>query len=598
MKLIAQLTHLPLGILVSVASWAADTKCINIYYDQVPNSKPVYIESRLDAINLQNLLGHFPQYQQYVSPIHLYKKNEINRCQATFYVGSYYSADKFIPKSFYEDFAATDKSVVWMNYNVWGLGDDNLEKLWNVTFDKSYDIDERSFDANKLPGYYKFFTYKGETFEKFGTYDKDHKQFLAASEIIGLQPIDEQTNQYVVSWAIHSVNKSKLPYILHHKNWWYVADIPFGYITESDRYQIFADILFDVLNEQPEDNGKHYALVRVEDVSAATNLSFIKTLANMFARLKTPYAISLIPIYSDPLRVYNQGHYVAMNRRPWFIDALKYSVSRGANILMHGVTHQFGSIKNPYSGVTAEDYEFWDKVNNGPIPGDSVNFILPRLEKGAALIQDAGLTISAWLTPHYEASALDIALFGDLFVWSVGRGSYWVSKICHLNPLPIDLTLDQGKINAATNNQRRQALGSFKITTDNSDYINAAHFPYVIYGDYYNVRLIPENLNYVALFAEKEKSLYTIDTILQNAKRNKVLRDAWASFYIHPILLWPKEKGGLGNSEGDTSEIERLIKGIQDLGYEFVDLKDWQASHFKPKRPEPIELEPILGQCD
>lgn len=74
MKLTAQLTHLPLGILVSVASWAADTKCINIYYDQVPNSKPVYIESRLDAINLQNLLGHFPQYQQYVSPIHLYKK--------------------------------------------------------------------------------------------------------------------------------------------------------------------------------------------------------------------------------------------------------------------------------------------------------------------------------------------------------------------------------------------------------------------------------------------------------------------------------------------------------------------------------------------
>ena len=94
-------SFLVLSLLLPITAFSADnTKCVSIFYDL--ESKSLFSEGRLNAINLQNLLGHFPQYQQYIVPISWYKKNDINRCQASIYLST--NADAELPKVFLEDF--------------------------------------------------------------------------------------------------------------------------------------------------------------------------------------------------------------------------------------------------------------------------------------------------------------------------------------------------------------------------------------------------------------------------------------------------------------------------------------------------------------
>ena len=54
------------------------SKCFQIYYDRVPGQR--YHVGRTHALYLQNLVGHFPNIQQYIIPISLYKKGDIENC--------------------------------------------------------------------------------------------------------------------------------------------------------------------------------------------------------------------------------------------------------------------------------------------------------------------------------------------------------------------------------------------------------------------------------------------------------------------------------------------------------------------------------------
>ena len=52
------------------------------------------------------------------------------------------------------------------------------------------------------------------------------------------------------------------------------------------------------------------------------------------------------------------------------------------------------------------------------------------------------------------------------------------------------------------------------------------------------------------------------------ARANKVLRDAWASFFWHPPLI---------RTEFGIETLERLVDGIRAEGYEFVSLQELRA---------------------
>lgn len=80
-----------------------------------------------------------------------------------------------------------------------------------------------------------------------------------------------------------------------------------------------------------------------------------------------------------------------------------------------------------------------------------------------------------------------------------------------------------------------------------------------------------------------------LDQMLASAKRNRVLRDHWASLFIHPVLVLPNQEEGLGSFPGDGTAVSRLIQGIQNLGYRFIDLEEWVQQQQNLLRPPPIE---------
>jgi len=583
----------------SVSLAAAPTKCVQIYYDHAPSmSDPDYYKGRLHAIGLQNLLAHFPDIQQYIIPIELYQTGQLERCDASFYLGTYYN--NTIPKEFLADFVNTKKTVVWLGYNLWKLAPENITKLWGASFSDLFKPNWDKKDEGGRPGVYNYFEYKGQTFERCKYHKapdspefKEH--YSNDYDIALLKLLSPAAEKQVLSWAKFTMGNARTPYILRNLNHWYVADDPFLFICEGDRYFIFADVLFDILDEKPQEGGKKYALVRYEDVSARQGLVKITTYADLFRKLQIQFAISLIPIYSDPFHIYKYPPYMEMKDKPLFIEALKYAQSKGASFIMHAVTHQYDHQKNPFSGVSGEDFEFWDKSTNKPIREDSVAYILDWLTKGATLITQANFKISAWMTAHYLASALDNVIFGQAFTWNVTRGNYVVSKICHLKQLPQNLTYDRGIINNETNQARFAALAGLQVTTYGDAELNQI-FPYPIYGDYYGRRVIPEDLGNVQTFLSNQViARRTIDDIIKDAKRYAVLRDTWASFFIHDVLLNTKDHNGLAFKEGDTSELERLINAIKADGYEFVNLQQWTDAHQNIKRPEPIE---VGGQGD
>jgi len=578
--------------LISPAALAAAPKCAQIFYDSAPQTTPRYQHGRLYAAFLQNLLGHFPHIQQVVIPVEKYTAGQMEKCDANFYLGSFF--DNPLPQAFLDDFATTKKPVLWAGYNIWRLDPLLLDKLLGVRYRGLSKLDWEAPDAQKRPGFYRFFSYKGETFEKKGEISPPGSHhFSGAYEMTLLDRVTEATSQ-VLSHATHSGTGATAAYLLRSENRWYLADNPFAEMSEADRYLIFCDVLFDVLDEKPRHPGPRPALVRFEDVHPQMRLVDLTAMSGVFETNKVDYGISLIPIFTDPLGqvIANpQDRYAKMTDKPEFIDYLKKAQTKGASLIWHGVTHQHGNTANPFNGSSGVDFEFWDKNRERPIVEDSPAYIVGRLEEGFTLFHQAGLKPSAWLAPHYQASPLDYRLFGQLFLWNIGRATYFPHTAVQAKQLPPLFTFDLSGVEY--NGHRLPLLEDLKVTYPETMEPNGQFFPFEIYGDYYGQRLLPENVGNVQPYMSNQVfHLITIDDLLAHMKRNRVIRDAWGSFFVHAVLLRPIAEGGLAEYPGDTRPLDRLFKETKALGYEFIDLDKWTRKHLKMKRAEPIEVAP------
>lgn len=573
-----------------------ETRCVNIYYDQTQDQK--YWMGKSYAVLLQNLLGHFPEFQQIVSPIESYRPGDIDRCAATIYIGSYF--DNKIPRAFINEYIVTERNVAWLGYNIWQLGE-QLEKEMGLRYVGMTTLDKNLLDKNKHPTFFKEILYKGEIFTKYGAWNrKNSQEYLAAFEQADLVPVDTQKFETLAE-ARHSGTKEVIPYIVRAKNHFYVADIPFSFIHESDRYLVFSDVLFDILGVQPKHNGK-YAFVRIEDIHALSNMGFLKDLVKVFNEEQIPSNISLVPIFYDPLYRYgrtDKEEFVPMERKKSFMTFLNEMKALKANFIMHGVTHQYQRKMNPFNGATGDDFEFWDANNNSPIAEDSVDFVLSRLEDGWHSMRKAGINTRMWLTPHYQASPLDYIIFGKVYPWNVGR-------VIYFNHAATGLREDLLKKDSVTGDDRRLFYGSdlpggralreeyFKnLKVDYlSDRWSGQFFPYEIYGDIHGQRLIPESLgnlqNYLTNQVLKTRSL---QEIVADAKRNLVLRDSWASFFVHTHILDIPARDGSGRYPGDPTQVRELVREIKKLGYNFIDINQFMDANTKVIRPEPIYRE-------
>lgn len=551
----------------------SDKMCVLIYFDEVKSQS--YYEGKKYSIKLQNLLGHFPEIQQIVSPIEKYRKGDLDRCRAGIYIGSYF--DNIIPVDFLSDYVETTSRVAWLGYNVWKLSPEQQSKAWGYQYNSLTKIDKSVITKDGLPAFFRFFKYKGETFKKFANWvSNEHGDYFAASyEMTRMEPVaGESEKANVLSMAEHSLTREQIPYIIEKNNKFYVGDTPFSYLHESDRYLIFSDLLFDILDLPPRHKVRP-ALIRLEDVHPMSDLWELYNVTDIFNSENVPMHISLIPVFYDPLENYGVPTHrkiIEIADNPEFLKWLEMVKTQDTFFIWHGVTHQYGNVKNPHTGYTSDDFEFWDMVNNTPISEDSANYVLDKLEWGAKVLAEVDIFPRVWLTPHYQASALDYRIFSKVFEWNIGRVIYFVDKP---NRTLSEMDSESLLYSYNLNNKIRENYFSNYSTQTASTWFGQL-YPYEIYGDVYGQRVIPEVLGNPQPFVS-EHVIYprSIDEIIADAKRNLVIRDAWASLFVHPYLLVSKESGGLGEFDGDPNPYLKLIREIKSMGYEFKNLNEF-----------------------
>ena len=512
---------------------------ILVLYDAPANDQYTNL-GKAYAIMLYNLLAHFNTTITML-PVQNYTAGMTEKYTATFYMGSYYANP--IPAAFLSDVSTTQKTVVWFKYNLWELA-------WNTAypFTSRYGINFvglRGMNAAPSasapnPGFFDTVTYKNQTMTKYYAFNATTGA-ISADPDIGVTSVADATKATSLVTITNSVTKETAPYVIRSGNFWYFADMPFSYIGPRDRYLAMCDLLHDILGTNAPT--LHRALVRLEDINATNTVTSINTLTDYLYSKKIPFSLATIPLYTDPNGVYNGGvsQTIHLVNATGLKSALNHALARGGKILMHGYTHQYSTIPNLINAVSANDFEFWLATQNRPVNEDSTQWAAGRLSSGLLELQLNGYFPFAWEAPHYQSSPLAIKAVPQYFKNTYQRVVYYTSD----NP---------------------QTLNA---TTVGHDFSVGQFFPYIIQKDYYNQRIIPENLGnveYNICNIDPSSCLtYTAQDILTNANYALVVRDGFASFFFHPFWLEP-ELGTPGYTDFQT-----IITGITSLGYTWAD---------------------------
>jgi uncharacterized protein YdaL len=434
---------------------------------------------RGDARQLAMLLGHF-DVDYKLEGMQAYKPNDVNLYDHTFFIG--FSKKYDPPDKFLRDVYTTRKPVVWMN----------------TGFDRYCE----RFDVKGKFGF-KFISF--DTVSNFDVVTSGDKKFTKGEPNLNIIGISDKDKVEVLATAHSTSKKREEPYILQGGNFMYIADSPFASADETDRYLLFADMLHDILGEPHQEI--HRAMLRIEDVDVFEDPGRLRDIADALYAKNIPFLVGIIPFFVDP----GQGIRVSLSDKPEFVDAIHYMVSRGATIVMHGITHQ-------YQGVTATDYEFWDASTDKPIRNDSKENVEKRMRMGLEECWKNNIYPLIWETPHYTASQIDYPVFGEFF------------STC----------MEQ------------------RLVIDNIDY--SQYYPYIIDHDLYGQRILPENLGYIPFDSLPQVEEDAVQHLLKGAQAELNVRDGFASAFIHPFV--------------DLKYILEYVDGVQDLGYTFYNAKE------------------------
>ncbi|MFD9790573.1 DUF2334 domain-containing protein [Streptomyces sp. NPDC059070] len=480
----------------------------------------------LYAMATANLGGHFGTVT--AKPVSQYTAGMLGQYTATVYLGStYYGGDlpDAVPPALYQDVLASTKPVVWAGDNIWNMG--NAVGVAQFTQKYGWDPTTSYFSDGGSIGTVTQVTYGGQALTR-KIPDGQDGGVLRPNVLTGAGYPPVTT----VAEALDSSTGKTFPWAVRSANLTYLGEIPFAYVSESDRVIAFEDMLFDAL--APGTATQHRAMVRLEDISPDSDPAQLKTMADYLYSQHIPYGINVIPVYTDPKGVYNGGtaQTVTLAQRPQVVSALRYMLARGAVLMEHGYTHQYGSVDNPYTGVTGDDFEFYrahvDAGNNvvydGPVAEDSALWAQSRVTAGLTAFTLAGLPRPLlWTTPHYAASATDYRVFGQNFGARLERSLYFA-----------------GTLTGGTADPNR-FIGQF--------------FPYVV-NDVYGTKVLPENIgNYEPVEINNHPPRLPAD-LVASAKANLAVRDGFASFFYHPYY--------------PLQPLIDTINGIKALGYTFV----------------------------
>ena len=498
----------------------------------------------LYAVAAGNLASHFGSVT--AEPVVDYVSGQVNSYTATIYLGSTYNEP--IPASFLSDVLATTKPVIWAGDNVWqltGTEGSATDTAFKTTY--GWDPSNSYFDTTDDP---ITVSYKGQTFSRSSSAGAE----VLAPDITNAATVTDVASANCTNSSGAPVNCAPIaqttgtsfPWAIRSSNLTYVGEIPFSYMTETDRYVAFSDLLFPALG--PSAAPSHDALVRLEDVNPTSDPAALDAIANYLSSQGVPYSINVIPEYTDPNGYYSNGTPVTetLPQSPTVVAALKYAESHGGTLNEEGYTHQYSNVANPYDGVSGDDAEFYRAqcattqnppytfqspcstadwvIWQGPVSGDSELGALTRVTLGQTLFTLAGLTPpTVWVTPHYFASAADYAAIDSVMKYRYERDLF-----------------ETGDLSGGTLNYS-QIFGQF--------------FPYQV-TDAFGEQVIPENLGDDEPTEVNNNPPRTPADIIANAKVNLAVTQGTASFFFDPSL--------------PITDLETIVSGIKSLGYTFV----------------------------
>jgi len=516
------------------ATWGSGSASTLVVYDSTGTWGWL---GELYAMAGGNLASHFGQVT--AEPVASYVAGQVNNYTATIYIGSTYNEP--IPVAFLNDVLSTTHPVIWAADNPWQLSG-TAGSAADQAFIAKYGWDPSTsyFDTTDNP---VTVSYKGQTFTRNSANGANvlAPHIITASAVTSLA----QANCAATCAPIAQTTGTSFPWAIRSANLTYVGEIPFSYMSETDRYVAFSDLLFPAL--APSAQPSHRALIRLEDVSPASDPTALRNIANWLSSQHVPFSVNVIPEYTDPNGFYNNGtpQTITLTQAPTVVSALNYMLSHGGTLNDEGFTHQYSNVANPYDGVSGDDAEFFRAqcsttqnppynfeapcqntdwvIWTGPLPGDSQSSAAGRAQSAKALFTQAGLAApSVWVTPHYFASAADYAGIDSVYPTRFEREIF--------------------------------ASGQLSGTPDYTR-IFGQFFPYQAH-DVYGETVIPENLGDYEPTAANNNPPRTPADIIHNAQLNLAVTQGVASTFFNP---------------GDPiSALKQIVTGIKNLGYTFV----------------------------
>ncbi|GAA3220557.1 polysaccharide deacetylase family protein [Actinocorallia longicatena] len=461
----------------------------------------------LYGMMLTNLAGRFGTVR--TEPISAYKAGEIASHTATFYLGTtYLEKPGDLPQAFLTEVLSSSRPVVWFNDNIW-----HLATKAGASFTERFGWD---------PAKSTFFTASPVTSVSYKERSLPRTVVAGGSGV--LRPVVTDPKKAVTVAEASADNGDRFPWALRSGNLTYIGEVPFDSAVEGDRSVVLADLMYDAL--APEAPERHRALLRLEDINPDTSPDTVRALAEYLNGAQIPYTFEVVPFFVDG----KADKRTPLTERPELVSVLKYMAEHGGVPDMHGYTHQYKDVNNPYDSVTGNDFEFYrahidasdNVVFEGPVAEDSAEWARDRVTRGREELTKAGLKAPLWTTPHYAASATDYKVFREEFGARYERPLLFPGFY-------------RGKPDPA------KAQGQF--------------LPYPV-KDVYGGVLIPENLGNYIPKGYNNHSARTPGQIVESAEANLVVRDGFASFFYHGYL--------------DVEHLKETVEGIRKLGYTFV----------------------------
>jgi len=461
----------------------------------------------LYAIGAVNLASHFGGWTAEAAAA--YTCGELATYDAAIYLGSTFNEP--LPACLLDDVLASTRPVIWAYYNVWQLA------ARRPAFDATHGWTPGALDFSSIAEV----DYKGRALARYAA---------NSAGILGATVTDPA--KATVLAVARRGDGTTLPWAIRSGNLTYVGEIPFTYMTEEDRYLVFADLLFDAL--APATPERHRVVVRLEDINPSSNPAQIQAVAEYLAEQGIPYGFGVIPEYRDPPGRYHGGAPTqsTLDQRPELVATLKYMLGHGGVMVMHGTTHQWDADVNPYSCVTTEDFEFFRVTENpdqsmnyvGPLPEDTGTWAGGRIDDGNADFARAGLPApQIFELPHNAGSVNTYQAIATRFAARWERAVYFPGLLRGTGP-------DYARV-----------FGQL--------------FPYPV-RDVYGTRVLPENLGNIRPVPFQRSPVRLPADILHAADKNLVVRDGVAGFYFHCNF--------------DLEYLKQTIDGLRALGYAFV----------------------------